>query len=60
MFPTKFQDNWPFGSGGEVEKKKKKKKDFQGGPHGSHSGFPIGTILASFDLPVTMMLPTKF
>ena len=25
MFPTKFQVNWPFGSG-EVEKKKKKKK----------------------------------
>ena len=24
MFPTKFQVNWPFGSG-EVEKKKKKK-----------------------------------
>ena len=58
MLPTKFQVNWPFGSG-EVEKKKKK-KDFQDGPHGSHSGFPIGTILASFDLPVTMMLPTIF
>ena len=26
MFPTKFQVNWPFGSGGEVEKKKQKKK----------------------------------
>ena len=26
MLPTKFQDNWPFGSGEEAKKKKKKKK----------------------------------
>ena len=28
--------------------------------HGGHLGFPIGTILAIFDLLVTLMLPTKF
>ena len=27
---------------------------------GGHLGFPIGTILAIFDLQVTPMLPTKF
>ena len=47
MIPTKFQVNWLFGS----EEAKKKKKIF---------GFPIGTILAIFDLQVTPMLPTKF
>ena len=26
MLPTKFQVNWPFGSGEEAKKKKKKKK----------------------------------
>ena len=34
---------------------KKRKIDFQDGGH----GFPIGTILAIFDLQVTPMLPTK-
>ena len=29
---------------------KKQKIDFQDGCHGSHLGFPIGTILAIFDL----------
>ena len=29
---------------------KKRKIDFQDGSHGSHLGFPIGTILAIFDL----------
>ena len=52
MMLPKFQVSWPFGSGEED------------GPHGSHLGFPIGTILAffflSFDIPVTPMLPTKF
>ena len=38
--------------------KKKQKIDFQDGCHGSHLGFPIGTILALFDLQVTQMLPT--
>ena len=27
---------------------------------GGHLGFPIGTILAIFDLQITPMLPTKF
>ena len=39
---------------------KKQKIDFQDGCHGSHLGFPIGTILAIFDLQVTPMLPTRF
>ena len=54
MLPTKFQVNWPFGSG------EKRKKDFQDGCHSGHLGFPIGTILAIFGLQVTAMLPTKF
>ena len=28
--------------------------------HGGHLGFPIGMILATFDLKVTLMLPSKF
>ena len=36
---------------------KKPKEGFQ---DGGHHGFPIGTILAIFDLQVTLMLPTKF
>ena len=28
--------------------------------HGGHLGFPIKMILATFDLQVTLMLPTKF
>ena len=39
---------------------KKQKTDFQDGYHDGHFGFPIGTILAIFDLQVTLMLPTKF
>ena len=39
---------------------KKRKIDFQDGSHGGHVGFPIGTILAIFDLQVTQMLPTKY
>ena len=35
---------------------KKRKIDFQDGGHGGHLGFPIGTILATFDLQVTLML----
>ena len=38
---------------------KKRKIDFQDGGHGSHLGFPISTILAIFDLQVTLMLPSK-
>ena len=36
------------------------KQDFQDGGHGRHLGFPIRTILAIFDLKVTLMLSTKF
>ena len=36
---------------------KKRKIDFQ---DGGHLGFLINTILASFDLQVTPMLPSKF
>ena len=39
---------------------KKRKIDFQDGCHGGHLGFPIGTILAIFDLQVTLMVPSKF
>ena len=53
MLPSKFGVNWPF-------EEKKRKIDFQDGGHGSHLGFPIGTILAIFDLQVTLMLPSKF
>ena len=49
MLPTKFRANWPFGSG-------EAKIDFQ---DGGHVGFPIGMILAIFDLQVTLVLPTK-
>ena len=38
----------------------KRKIDFQDGGNGGHLGFPIGTILAVFDLQVTPMLSTKF
>ena len=34
--------------------------DFQDGGHGGHLGFLIRTILATFDLQVNLMLPTKF
>ena len=40
--------------------KKKLKINFQDGRHGCHLGFPIGTILAIFDIQVTPMLPTRF
>ena len=39
---------------------KKFKIDFQDGSCGSHLVFPIGTILAIFDLQVTSMILTKF
>ena len=38
----------------------KRKIDFQDGCNGGHLGFPIGTILAIFDLQVAPMLPSKF
>ena len=39
---------------------KRRKIDFQDGGHGGHLGFPIGTVLAIFDLEVTQMLRTKY
>ena len=40
--------------------KKTRKIEFQGGRHGGHLGFLIGTILSIFDLQVSPMLPSKF
>ena len=39
---------------------KKWKIDFQDGHHLGHLAFPVGIILAIFDLQVTLMTPTKF
>ena len=52
MLPTKFWVNWPFGS------EKEAKNRFSRWP--PHLLFPVGTILAYYDLQVTPMLPTKF
>ena len=53
MLPTKFRKNWSFSSG-------EAKIDFENGCHGGHLGYTIGGILATFDLQVTPMHPTKF
>ena len=50
MLPSKFGVNWPFGSGEEAKNRFSR----------CHLGFQIGTILAIFDLQVTLMLPSKF
>ena len=42
---------------GLLVQEKKRKIDFQ---DGGHLGFPISTMLANFDLQVTLMLPSKF
>ena len=47
-------------SSGLSVQEKKQKIDFQDGGHGGHLGFPIGMILAIFDLQVTQMLPSEF
>ena len=47
MLPTSFKS-----TDFSVQEKKQK-------IDGGHLGFPIGTILAMFDLQVTLMLPTK-
>ena len=39
---------------------KKRKTEFFGGYHGGHLGFPIGKVLATFDLLVAPILQTKF
>ena len=49
-----------FESTGLSVQEKRRKIDFQDGCHGGHLGYPIGTILAIFDLQVTPMSPTKF
>ena len=36
------------------------KMDFQDGGYDGHLGFPIRTILATLDLKITLILPTKF
>ena len=41
-------------------RRRSEKIDFQDGHHGGHLGFPISMILATFDLQVTLMLPTMF
>ena len=46
-------------STGLLVQEKKQKIDFQDGCHGGHLGFPIGTILAIYDLQVIPMIPTK-
>ena len=38
---------------------RKRKKDFQEHSHGDHLGFSIGTILATFDVQVISICPTK-
>ena len=43
-----------------ISVQKKFKIHFQYGNRGGHLGFPIGLILAIFDLQVTPILPTKF
>ena len=45
---------------GRSVQEKRRKIYFHDGGHGGHLGFPIGTILATFDLQVTLMLPSKF
>ena len=49
-----------FRSFGLSVQEKKWKIDFQSGGHGCHLRFLIWTILAIFDLQVSLMLPTKF
>ena len=49
-----------FESIGLLVQEKKLNIDFQDGGHGGNLGFRIRRILATFDLQVTLMLPTKF
>ena len=53
MLPTMFDVNWLLGLGEEAKNRFSRRLR-------SHLGFPIGTILAIFDLQVTPMLPSKF
>ena len=54
MRSIKFRVSWPIGSGEEA------KIDFQDCSHDGYLGLPLETILATFDLKVTLVLPTKF
>ena len=56
MRPTKLLSQLVFC----FRRKSEKRRRFSNCHHGGHPGFPIGTVLAIFDLPVTLMLPTKF
>ena len=47
MLPTKFQVKWLLGLGEEAKKRFSRS--------GSHLGFPISMILATFDLQVTLI-----
>ena len=49
-----------FESIGLLVQEKKRNIDFHDGHLGCHFGFPIGIILANFDLQVIPMLPIKF
>ena len=51
LFVLRFQVYRPLGSGEEAKNRFSRW-------HSGHLGFPIGTILAIFDLHVTPMLPT--
>ena len=54
MLSTKFQVI------GLSVQEKKRKIDFWDSGHGGHIRFPIGMILDTFYLQLTLMLPTKF
>ena len=58
MLPIKFLSS--FKTTGILFQEKRLKIDFQDDGHSGHLGFPIGTILAIFNVQVTPMLPTKF
>ena len=73
VYPWKTVCYWPFGSSEEVQywfsrrqtswifnQNKEKKKQKNRFSKCSHLVLPIGTILAIFDLQVTLLLPTKF
>ena len=51
MLSTKFQDNWPFGSGEEAKNKFSRWRPWISNKN--HFSF-------CFDLQVTLMLPTKY
>ena len=62
MLPTKLGINSPFSSGEEAKNRFLRWRQWRPSymSNGSHLGFPIGTILAIFDLQVTPMPPSKF